>query len=95
MYDIDLCAGNHVEKTGDIGAFKLLSVAGAYWHGDEKNKMLTRIYATNFKTEEELNEYLEKQEELKRDHRNINKNLEVFSLFEEIGPGLPVWLQTV
>jgi threonyl-tRNA synthetase len=93
MYDIDLCAGNHVEKTGDIGAFKLLSVAGAYWHGDEKNKMLTRIYATNFKTEEELNEYLEKQEELKkRDHRNINKNLEVFSLFEEIGPGLPVWL---
>jgi threonyl-tRNA synthetase len=93
VYDIDLCAGNHVEKTGDIGAFKLLSVAGAYWHGDEKNKMLTRIYATNFKTEEELNEYLEKQEELKkRDHRNINKNLEVFSLFEEIGPGLPVWL---
>jgi threonyl-tRNA synthetase len=93
IYDIDLCAGNHVEKTGDIGAFKLLSVAGAYWHGDEKNKMLTRIYATNFKTETELNEYLEKQEELKkRDHRNINKNLEVFSLFEEIGPGLPVWL---
>ena len=93
VYDIDLCAGNHVEKTGDIGAFKLLSVAGAYWHGDEKNKMLIRIYATNFKTKEELNEYLEEQEELKkRDHRNINKNLEVFSLFEEIGPGLPVWL---
>ncbi|HNU76438.1 MAG TPA: threonine--tRNA ligase [bacterium] len=93
FYDIDLCAGNHTGRTGNIGAFKLLSVAGAYWRGDEKNKMLTRIYATSFETQEELDEYLEKLEETKkRDHRNLNKNLEIFALFEEIGPGLPVWL---
>lgn len=93
LYDIDLCAGNHTQKTGDIGAFKLLSVAGAYWRGNEKNKMLTRIYATVFETQEELDEYLEKlEEQKKRDHRNINKTMEVFALFDEIGPGLPVWL---
>ena len=93
FYDIDLCAGNHVGRTGNIGFFKLLSVAGAYWRGSEKNKMLTRIYATAFETQEELDEYLAKMEEQKkRDHRNINKDLEVFTLFEEVGPGLPLWL---
>jgi len=92
-YDIDLCAGNHIGRTSGIPAFKLLSVAGAYWKGSEKNKMLTRIYATAFPSKKELDEYMEKLEEhKKRDHRNINKNLEVFAIFEEIGPGLPVWL---
>lgn len=92
-YDIDLCAGNHVGRTSNIKAFKLLSVAGAYWHGDEKNKMLTRIYATAFNSQADLDEYLERLEEAKkRDHRMLNKNLEIFALFEEIGPGLPVWL---
>mgnify|MGYP001156653770 FL=1 len=93
FYDIDLCAGNHVGRTSNVGFFKLLSVAGAYWRGSEKNKMLTRIYATAFKTQEELDEYLTKMEEQKkRDHRNINKDLEIFALFEEVGPGLPLWL---
>ncbi|MFZ2663793.1 MAG: threonine--tRNA ligase [Patescibacteria group bacterium] len=92
-YDIDLCAGNHVGRTSDIKAFKLLSIAGAYWRGSEQNKMLTRIYATAFDSKEDLDIYLELlEEQKKRDHRNINKNLEIFELFEEIGPGLPVWL---
>ena len=92
-YDIDLCAGNHVGRTSDIKAFKLLSVAGAYWRGSEQNKMLTRIYATAFDSQDELDRHLELlEEQKKRDHRAINKNLEIFALFEEIGPGLPVWL---
>lgn len=92
-YDIDLCAGNHVARTSDVKAFKLLSVAGAYWRGSEQNKMLTRIYATAFDSKEGLDEYLNiLEEQKKRDHRNINKNLEVFALFEEVGPGLPIWL---
>ena len=74
LYDIDLCAGNHTQKTGDIGAFKLLSVAGAYWRGNEKNKMLTRIYATVFETQEELDEYLEKLEEQKKKQEMKSKS---------------------
>lgn len=93
FYDIDLCAGNHIEKTGDIGAFKLLSVAGAYWRGSEKNKMLTRIYATAFETQEELDKYLETVEQAKeRDHRKIGKEMELFMMDEEVGQGLPIWL---
>jgi threonyl-tRNA synthetase len=77
---IDLCAGPHVKSTGKIEAFKLLSIAGAYWHGDEKNKMLTRIYGTAFETQKELDEYLEILEEAKkRDHRKIGQDLDLFS----------------
>jgi threonyl-tRNA synthetase len=93
FHDIDLCAGNHVDKTGKVKAFKLLSVAGAYWRGSEKNKMLTRIYATAFDSKEKLEDYLKiLAEQKQRDHRIINKYLEVFDIYEEIGPGLPVWL---
>lgn len=93
FHDIDLCAGPHVKSTKDVKAFKLLSVAGAYWHGDEKNKMLTRIYATAFNDKKELDEYINKIEEAKnRDHRKLNKDLELFTLCEEVGPGLPLWL---
>ena len=89
---IDLCAGPHISSTGKIGAFKLLSVAGAYWHGDEKNKMLTRIYGTAFPTKKELDDYLERLEEAKkRDHRKIGRELNLFTFAEEIGPGLPLW----
>ena len=77
---VDLCAGPHIKSTGKIGAFKLLSVAGAYWHGDEKNKMLMRIYGTAFKNQKELDEYLEQREQAeKRDHRKIGKELDLFS----------------
>lgn len=90
---VDLCAGPHVENTSEIGQFKLLSVAGAYWHGDEKNKMLTRIYGTTFPTKEELNAYLNLIEEAKkRDHKKLGKELELFLIDEEIGKGLPLWL---
>jgi len=90
---IDLCAGPHVETTSQIGYFKLLSIAGAYWRGSEKNKMLTRIYGTSFSTKEELTEYLNYQEEVKkRDHRKIGKDLQLFTFAEEVGPGLPLWL---
>ncbi len=86
---VDLCAGPHVKSTGEVGAFKLLSVAGAYWHGNEKNKMLTRIYGTAFETKEELEKYLKAQEEAKkRDHRKIGKELGLFILPEEVGSGL-------
>lgn len=88
----DLCAGPHVETTGEIGAVKLLSIAGAYWHGDEKNKMLTRIYGTAFATQKELNDYLEKVEEAKkRDHRKIGKELGLFTFSELVGKGLPLF----
>jgi len=88
---VDLCGGPHVKSTGQIKAFKLLYVAGAYWRGDEKNKMLTRIYGTAFKTKKELDEYLKAQEEArKRDHRKLGKDLGLFVFAEEVGPGLPL-----
>jgi threonyl-tRNA synthetase len=85
----DLCAGPHIESTGQIGAFKLLSVAGAYWRGSEKNKMLTRIYGTAFGTKQELKSYLDMLELAKRsDHRIIGKNLDLFTFHDE-APGFP------
>jgi threonyl-tRNA synthetase len=91
-YDLDLCAGPHVKNTGDIKAFKLLSVAGAYWRGDEKNKMLTRIYGTAFNTMEDLDEYIQNREEAeKRDHRKLGKLLDLFTFSDLIGAGLPLY----
>jgi threonyl-tRNA synthetase len=90
---IDLCRGPHVESTNEIGAIKLLKTAGAYWRGDENNKMLTRIYGTAFETKEELKEHLQKLEMAeKRNHRVLGKQLKLFALIPEIGQGLPVWL---
>ncbi|PIR58573.1 MAG: threonine--tRNA ligase [Parcubacteria group bacterium CG10_big_fil_rev_8_21_14_0_10_35_15] len=90
---VDICSGPHVKSTGHIGAFKLLSVAGAYWHGSEKNKMLTRIYGTCFPTQKELDDYLSNIEEAKkRDHRKLGRELELFTISEEVGPGLTIWL---
>src|SRR5579884_1357790 len=90
----DLCRGGHSENPKeDIGAFKLLSVAGAYWKGSEKNKMLTRIYGTCFKTNEELDKHLEMLEEAKkRDHRKIGKDQELFFIDDLVGKGLIMWL---
>ena len=88
----DLCAGPHVESTGKIPAFKLLNVAGAYWRGDEKRAMLQRIYGTAFETQEALDEHLERLEEAKRrDHRLLGRELDLFSIHDETGPGLIVW----
>jgi threonyl-tRNA synthetase len=88
----DLCAGPHVERTGDIGAFKLLSIAGAYYRGSETNPMLQRIYGTAFPTREELDDYLAQREEArKRDHRRLGKDLDLFSFSPEIGGGLVLW----
>jgi threonyl-tRNA synthetase len=89
---LEMCAGPHAAYTSAIRAFKLLSVAGAYWRGDEKNKMLTRIYGTSFPDEGMLAEYLNRLEEAKkRDHRKLGKELGLFALFEE-GPGFPFFL---
>lgn len=88
----DLCRGPHAPSTGFVKAFKLLSVAGAYWRGDERNPMLQRIYGTAFSNERDLKEYLTRLEEAKkRDHRRIGKELDLFSIQDEIGPGLVLW----
>lgn len=90
---VDLCRGPHVLSTGEIKAIKLLSVSGAYWKGDEKNPMLWRIYGTAFFKEEDLSAYLNFLEEVKkRDHRRLGKELELFTIEEDIGPGLVIWL---
>ncbi|GIV76963.1 MAG: threonine--tRNA ligase [Litorilinea sp.] len=91
----DLCRGPHVEHTGQIppDAFKLMSVAGAYWRGDENNPMLQRIYGTAWRNKKELNDYLKMMEEArKRDHRKLGRELEIYIFDEEVGPGLPLWL---
>ena len=89
----DLCRGPHIPNTGFIKAAKLMNVAGAYWRGDEKNKMLTRIYAITFPKQKELDEYLTLLEEAKkRDHRKLGKELELFAFSEKVGQGLPLWL---
>ena len=90
---VDLCKGPHIPHTGFIKAVKLLNVAGAYWRGNEKNKMLTRIYGITFPKQKELDEYLHLIEEAKkRDHRKLGKELELFAFSEKVGMGLPLWL---
>jgi threonyl-tRNA synthetase len=89
---VDLCRGPHLASTGKIAAFKLLSIAGAYWRGDENNKMLQRVYGTSFSSSQDLKAYLDFLEEVKkRDHRKLGKELDLFSLNEEVGPGLILW----
>lgn len=88
----DLCKGPHLKNTSEVGAFKLIRVAGAYWRGDEKREMLTRIYGVAFETEEELDEYLKRQEEAKaRDHRKLGKELDLFCFSDLVGAGLPLF----
>ncbi len=88
----DLCRGPHVKNTKEVGAFKLIRVAGAYWRGDEKREMLTRIYGVAFETQEELDEYLKRQEEAKsRDHRKLGKELDLFCFSDLVGSGLPLF----
>jgi len=88
----DLCKGPHVKNTSETGAFKLIRVAGAYWHGDEKREMLTRIYGVAFATQEELEEYLKRQEEAKaRDHRKLGRELDLFCFSDLVGAGLPLF----
>ncbi|MEY8019856.1 threonine--tRNA ligase [Muriicola sp. SD30] len=89
----DLCRGGHIPNTGYIKALKLLSVAGAYWRGDEKNPQLTRVYGISFPKQKELTEYLELLEEAKkRDHRKLGRELELFTFSQKVGQGLPLWL---
>jgi len=89
----DLCRGTHVPSTGKIKFAKLLSIAGAYWRGDEKRPMLTRLYGISFPTKKELDEYLKNREEAeKRDHRKLGKELELFMITPKVGGGLPIWL---
>jgi threonyl-tRNA synthetase len=90
---VDLCAGPHVTRTGNIGAFRLTSVASAYYKGDEKNPQLQRVYGTAFKTKKELDDYFAMLEEAKkRDHRKLGKELELFVFDDDVGPGLPMFL---
>ncbi len=90
---LDLCAGPHVMRTGNIGAFRLTHVASAYWKGDEKNPQLQRIYGTAFKNKTQLEEYFTMLEEAKkRDHRKLGKEMELFTFDDDVGPGLPLWL---
>ncbi len=89
---VDLCRGPHLPTTGSIGAIKLLTTAGAYWRGDERNPMLQRIYGTSFPTRAEVDAYLARLEEIKRrDHRKVGKELDLISIQDEIGPGLVLW----
>src|SRR6188508_1515442 len=90
---LDLCAGPHVMRTGNIGAFKLTHVASAYYKGDEKNPQLQRIYGTAFKNKTQMDEYFTMLEEAKkRDHRKLGRELELFCFDDDVGPGLPLWL---
>lgn len=90
---VDLCRGPHIPNTGLVKAIKLLNIAGAYWRGDEKNKMLTRIYGVTFPKAKDLKEYLALLEEAKkRDHRKLGKELELFTFSDKVGMGLPLWL---
>ena len=89
---VDLCRGPHVARASDVKAFKLLRTSGAYWRGDEKNRMLQRIYGTAFPSRPQLDDYLAMLEEAeKRDHRRLGKDLDLFSIQEEAGPGLVFW----
>lgn len=89
----DLCRGPHIPSTSPIKAIKLTNVAGAYWKGDEKNKMLTRVYGVTFPSQKELDEYLQMLEEAKkRDHRKLGKELGIFTMDDDVGPGLPLWM---
>lgn len=89
----DMCRGPHLESTGKIGAIKLLSIAGAYWRGDENKHMLTRIYGTAFFKKSQLKKHMEMLAEAeKRNHRKIGKEMELFTIFPEVGQGLPIWL---
>jgi threonyl-tRNA synthetase len=90
---VDLCRGPHVERTGKIGPFKLMSIAGAYWRGDEKNAQLQRIYGTVWPDQKQLDAYLERLKEIeRRDHRVLGRELELFRIDEELGSGLVLWL---
>jgi len=89
---VDLCRGPHVENTKDVGAFKLLRVAGAYWRGNEKNPQMQRLYGVAFATQEELDQYLERMEQAKlRDHRKLGKELDLYTISDLVGPGLPLF----
>ena len=89
---VDLCRGPHVENTKDVGAFKLLRVAGAYWRGNEKNPQMQRLYGVAFATREELDQYLERLEQAKlRDHRKLGKELDLYTISDLVGPGLPLF----
>src|SRR5207249_7540516 len=88
----DLCAGPHVMRTGSIGAFKLTSIASAYYKGDSNNPQLQRVYGTAFKTRAELDEYFHRLEETKkRDHRKLGRDLDLFLIDDQVGPGLVLW----
>ena len=89
----DLCRGPHIPNTGLVKAIKLTGIAGAYWKGDEKNKMLTRVYGVSFPAQKQLDEHLQMLEEAKkRDHRKLGKELGIFTMDDDVGPGLPLWL---
>jgi len=89
---VDLCRGPHIKRTGELKFFQLLSIAGSYWRGEEKNPMLSRLYGTSFFQEKELKEYLKRIEEVKkRDHRKLGKALDLYSISEEVGSGLVLW----
>ncbi len=89
---LDLCRGRHVESTGKIPVLKLMTVAGAYWRGDERNAMLQRIYGTAWESQDELDAYLQRMEEAgRRDHRRLGRDLDLYSISDDVGPGLILW----